>query len=64
MTLLDYPYNDVGHLVNNLCHPCWIRKDPTLNVGQVSNLMLMDGDIMWCNRSLGAHEPPVQVLDL
>ena len=26
--------------------------------------MIMDGDIMWCNRSPGAHEPPVQVLDL
>ena len=40
------------------------KGTPTLNVGQVINLMIMDGDIMWCNRSPGAHEPPVQVLDL
>ena len=40
------------------------ERYPTLNVGQVINLMIMDGDIMWCNRSPGAHEPPVQVLDL
>ena len=40
------------------------KGTPTLNVGQVINLMIMDGDIMWCNRSPGAHEPPVQVLGL
>ena len=40
------------------------KGTPTLNVGQVINLMIMDGDIMWCNRSPGAHEPPFQVPDL
>ena len=40
------------------------ERYPALNVGQVINLMIMDGDILWCNRSPGAHEPPVQVLDL
>ena len=35
-----------------------------LMLDKIINLMIMDGDIMWCNRSPGAHEPPIQVLDL
>jgi hypothetical protein len=27
VTLLDYPYNDIGHLMRNLCTPYWIGKD-------------------------------------
>ena len=64
MTLLDCRYNDVGHVVNNLCHPRWIRKVHNMYIGQVNSRVTMDGDIMCCNRSPGTHELPVQVLNL
>jgi hypothetical protein len=64
VTLFDYPCNDVGHQVNNLCHTAGSKGHTTLNVGQVISRMIMDGDIMCCNRLPSAHEILVQDLNL